>query len=84
MSMNELAGTDLVGRLVRWEYEGQWFTARITEDGCSDTGAQWIGQVVDPGNFIGLNADLFGARPLSAGERVPNLLSALFTVVDES
>jgi len=73
---------DLTGSLVRWEYEGQWFTARITEDVCSSAGSRWIGEVVDPGNFIGLS-EFAPKQVLRVGQRVPNLLSGLLTVIGE-
>lgn len=72
---------DMIGKLVRWESDGQWLTARV-----SGTGAfrdSWRGEVVDPGNFVGLNADLFGPERVKVGTWLPNLKADLVTVIDE-
>lgn len=73
----------LIGKLVHWEFKGQWFTARIVEDGLNGTGTRWIGEVVDPGNYIGLS-EFTPGKALTVGERVPNLLEALLRVVPEA
>jgi hypothetical protein len=66
----------LHGRLVRWDSDGQWFTARV------EVPDSFSGYVVDPGNFVGLDADRFGSRPLAVGNRV-SLLRRYLTVLEE-
>lgn len=71
---------DLTGKLVRWECQRQWFTARV-----GGTGTQrgtWRGEVVDPGNYVGLS--LFAPKQaVKVGQWLPNLVGALLTVIDE-
>jgi hypothetical protein len=74
-------GPDLVGKLVRWECQGQWLTARV--DGAGMRDATWRGTVVDPGNYHGLS-DFAPKQALYVGDTVPNLRAALLTVVDEA
>ncbi len=73
---------DLTGKLVRWEFGGQWLTARVA--GTGTTRDSLRGEVVDPGNYVGLNSDLFGPDPVQAGTWLPNLLRHLLTVIDET
>ena len=40
---------DLIGKTVRWEHDGIWFTANVKE-WLPATGT-WRGEVVDPGTF---------------------------------
>lgn len=74
---------DMIGKLVRWEHRGQWFTARVTGgDGGSGRGSL-TGEVVDPGNYVSLS--MFAPKqPLKVGVELPNLALDLLTVVDES
>lgn len=75
---------DLIGKLVRWEDDGQWFTARVTGPGSGLYGSL-SGKVVDPGNFVGVAAvhPYFAEQRLKVGESVPNLLPDLLAVVEE-
>lgn len=44
-----MSDVDMIGKLVRWECDGQWLTARVTGyDGGSGRGSL-TGVVVDPG-----------------------------------
>lgn len=72
---------DLTGKLVRWENEGQWFTATV--DGTGMMRGSWRGTVVDPGNFTGVAHPYFEESRLKAGDLVPNLLTDLITVVSD-
>jgi hypothetical protein len=73
---------DLIGKLVRWECRGQWFTARVTDgDGGSGRGS-FVGEVVDPGNFSGMSP--FATEEcLRVGQELPNLVADCLTVIDE-
>lgn len=62
----------MVGKLVRWELDGRWFTAKVT--GRHKFLPAWYGVVVDPGNYLDLNA----------GDDVPNLRDRFLTVVAET
>lgn len=73
---------DLTGKLVRWENEGQWFTATV--DGTGVMRGSWRGTVVDPGNFTDTVHPYFEEHLLKVGEHVPNLLSSLITVVSDA
>lgn len=73
---------DLAGKLVRWECRGQWLTVRIYGTGAFRD--SWRGEVVDPGNYVGLSSDLFGPEPLEPGTWLHNLQTKLITVIDES
>jgi hypothetical protein len=74
--------TDLTGKLVRWDNKGQWFTARVTGgDGGSGRGS-WTGEVVDPGNYIGLS-EFAPKQALHVGQELPNLRPELLAVLDE-
>lgn len=73
---------DLVGKVVRWEWHGEWFTARVTGRVQGDS---YRGVVVDPGNRkVGVkdNVQLPEPIPYKPGELVPNLLAHLCTVID--
>lgn len=73
----------MIGKLARWEHRGQWFTARVTGgDGGSGRGAL-VGEVVDPGNYIGLS-EFAPKQALRIGHELPNLRPELLTVVEES
>jgi hypothetical protein len=73
---------DLTGLLVRWEYDGQWLTARVAGTGVFRNSVR--GKVVDPGNHVGLNSSLFGPQPVQADAWMPNLQRHLLTIIDES
>jgi hypothetical protein len=47
----EASGTpmDLIGKTVRWEHNGVWFTANVLE--WLPATQTWRGEVVDPGTF---------------------------------
>jgi hypothetical protein len=62
----------MVGKLVRWERDGKWFTARVT--GRHKALPAWYGEVVDPGNYLDWNT----------GDDVPNLRDQFLTVVAET
>lgn len=71
----------MIGKLVRWESDGQWLVARVTGEGFG-TGDSLRGEVVDPGNYIGLSP--FAPKvSLKVGDVVPNLQPDLITVIDE-
>lgn len=70
---------DLTGLLVRWEYAEQWLTARVAGTGTLRDSVR--GEVVDPGNYVGLNADMFGPRPARVGEWMPNLSIDYVTII---
>jgi hypothetical protein len=72
--------TDLTGKLVRWDCDGQWLTARV--EGTGTRRGSWRGEVVDGGNFTGLSP-FATKQALRAGDFVPNLRSELLTVIDE-
>lgn len=73
---------DLVGKVVKWENDGQWFTAEITGTGV--TSGSWCGTVVDPGNYVGMGGvhPYFEETPLAPGQHLPNLAWSLIDVVD--
>lgn len=77
-----MSDTDMIGKLVRWENRGQWFTARVTGgDGGSGRGS-YLGEVVDPGNYTGLSP--FAPKEwLRVGQELPNLRPELLAVIDE-
>lgn len=72
---------DLLGLLVRWECDGQWLTARVGDTGTLPN--SWRGEVVDPGNYVGLNADLFAPRTVEPGTWLFNLHTGYLTIVSE-
>jgi len=74
---------DMIGKLVRWEHDrGQWFTARVTGgDGGSGRGSL-VGEVVDPGNYVGVS-EFAPKQALEFGAEMPNLRPELLTVIDE-
>jgi hypothetical protein len=76
---------EMIGRLVRWENDGRWFTARVTGHGKFRYDA-WSGEVVDPGNYVwsAPHPYFVEAPPLVVGQVLPNLLFQFLTVVDES
>lgn len=77
-----MSDTDMIGKLVRWENKGQWFTARVTGyDGGSGRGSL-TGEVVDPGNYIGLS-EFAPKQVLKVGDELPNLRPDLLAVVEE-
>lgn len=71
----------MIGKLVRWEYEDQWFTAKVHGTGAMR--GSWTGEVVDPGNFAGLATShpFFEEEPLSAGQWLPNLIGEYLTEI---
>ena len=73
--MNE---TTLIGKLVRAEWRGQWFTARITD---SHDGDVWSGVVVDPGNYIFSVRGYM--RDLNEGEHLTDIVGRFLTVIEE-
>lgn len=70
---------DLTGLLVRWDYNRQWFTARIK--GTGTVRDSWRGVVVDPGNYTGFATDVFGPRPAPTGTWLPTLHLDHLTIV---
>lgn len=72
-------GPDLTGKLVRWECDGQWLTARI--EGTGTRRATWRGTVVDPGNYIGLSP-YAPKQTVRFRDWLPNLRAELLTVID--
>lgn len=71
---------DLTGKLVRWECDGQWLTARV--EGTGTRRGTWRGSVVDPGNYIGLSMHA-PKKTVRFGDWLPNLRGELLTVIDE-
>lgn len=76
-----MTNEDLDGKLVRWEYGGQWLTARVAGTGTFRDSVR--GEVVDPGNYVGLNSDLFGPQAVAVGTWLPNLRRDYLTIVGE-
>jgi hypothetical protein len=72
---------EMIGKLVRWESDGQWLVARITGKGSGAAGSL-AGEVVDPGNYTGLSS-FAPKESVSVGDTLPNLLPDLITVIDE-
>jgi hypothetical protein len=70
----------MVGKLVRWERDGKWFTARVT--GRHVALPAWYGEVVDPGTFTLWRDGV--VRPWAIGEVAPNLRDQFLTVMEES
>lgn len=62
---------DLIGKTVRWEFDGRWFTATVRRRDSSS--GRYIGDVVDPGNF---------GEPMRSGYIAGNLDPDFLTVTD--
>lgn len=70
----------MIGKLVRWERKGQWFTARVTGKGHGASGT-FAGVVVDPGNYTGVS--VYAPKvALREGDSLPNLVPELITVIE--
>lgn len=71
----------MTGKIVRWENDGQWFTALVHGKGAMR--GSWRGEVLDPGNFTGMGGvhPYFVEEPLKLGQLLPNLLDELITEV---
>jgi hypothetical protein len=75
---------DLVGKIVRWEWGGQWFTAKVHSTGVMR--GSWAGEVVDPGNFTGMGGShpYFEEERLTAGQWLPNLVGEFLVEVESA
>lgn len=62
---------DLIGKTVRWEVDGRWFTATVRRRNFSS--GRYTGDVVDPGNF---------GDPMRSGYIAGNLAPEFLTVID--
>jgi len=63
----------MIGKLVRWERDGQWFTAKV--HGTGVIRGSWAGEVVDPGNW----GHPLREKALAVGEWLPNLHEEFLT-----